>query len=37
LQQDLVLRGTAQSACLNFPAAFATAGPNVNIDVTWTE
>lgn len=37
LQQEVVLRGVAQSACINFPAAFTTAGPNVNINVTWTE
>ena len=35
--QDIVLRGTAQGACLNFPNAFITAGPVVNVDITWTE
>lgn len=35
--QDIVLRGTAQGACVNFPAAFTTAGAIVNVDVTWTE
>jgi hypothetical protein len=35
--QDIVLRGVAQGACLNFPAAFNTAGAVVNVDVTWTE
>jgi hypothetical protein len=35
--QDIVLRGTAQGACVNFPAAFNTAGAIVNVDVTWTE
>jgi hypothetical protein len=37
LQQEIVLRGAAQSACLNFPAAFTTAGPNVAVSVEWTE
>lgn len=35
--QEIVLRGAAESVCLNFPAAFTTAGPTVNVDVTWTE
>jgi hypothetical protein len=35
--QDIVLKGTAQGACVNFPAAFTTAGAIVNVDVTWTE
>lgn len=35
--QDIVLRGIAQGACLNFPAAFTTAGAVINVDVTWTE
>jgi hypothetical protein len=35
--QDLILRGASEGACVNFPAAFTTAGPNLNVDVTWTE
>jgi hypothetical protein len=35
--QDIVLKGTAQGACVNFPAAFTSAGAIVNVDVTWTE
>jgi hypothetical protein len=36
LQQEITLRGAAQNACLNFPAALAGAA-NINVDVTWTE
>lgn len=35
--QDIVLRGASQGVCVNFPAAFTTAGPALNVDVTWTE
>jgi hypothetical protein len=37
LVQQLVLRGVAQSACVNFPSAFTTAGPSLNVSYTWTE
>lgn len=37
MSQEIVLRGVAESACLNFPAAFTTAGPTVNVDLTWSE
>jgi hypothetical protein len=36
-QQEIVLRGAAQSACLNFPGAFTTAGPTVDMSFEWTE
>jgi hypothetical protein len=36
LQQDVVLRGVAQSACVNFPSA-PTNAATLNVDVTWTE
>ena len=35
--QDLILRSAAEGVCVNFPAAFTTAGPSLNVDVTWTE
>jgi hypothetical protein len=37
LSQEIVLQGVTQSACVNFPSAFTTAGPVVNADVKWTE
>lgn len=37
LAKEVVLRSAAQSACVNFPNAFTTAGPTINVDVTWTE
>jgi len=37
LQQEIVLRGVAQSACLNAPNAFTTAGPSLSYQVQWTE
>jgi len=37
MSQEVILRGVAQQACINFPAAFTTAGPTINVDVTWTE
>ena len=37
LSQEIVLRSASESACINFPAAFTTAGPTLNVDVTWTE
>lgn len=37
LSQPVVLRGVAQSLCLNFPAAFTTDGPLLTSDWTWTE
>lgn len=37
LSQPIVLRGVAQSLCVNFPAAFATDGPALSADFTWTE
>lgn len=37
LYQEIILRSAAQQACLNFPNAFTTAGPTINVDLTWTE
>jgi hypothetical protein len=37
LSQPVILRGVAQSLCINFPAAFATDGPALDADFTWTE
>jgi hypothetical protein len=36
-QQEIVLRGAAQSACINFPNSFTTAGPTVAMSFEWTE
>jgi hypothetical protein len=35
--QEVILRGVAQQACVNFPAAFSGATPSIDIDFTWTE
>lgn len=37
LDQQLVLRGVAQSLCVNFPNAFTTAGPSLTTRFEWTE
>lgn len=37
LAQPITLRGVAQSLCINFPAAFATDGPALDADFSWTE
>lgn len=37
LLEEVRLRGTDQNLCVNAPNAFTTAGPTLNIEVTWTE
>lgn len=37
LTQEVVLRGVAQQACVNIPAALTTAGASLNVSVMWTE
>lgn len=37
LNQQLTLRGVAQQLCVNFPNAFTTAGPALNVQFEWTE
>lgn len=37
LSQPVVLRGVAQSFCVNFPNAFTTDGPALDVGFSWTE
>jgi hypothetical protein len=37
LTQQFTLRGVLEQACVNYPNAFTTDGPALDVDFTWTE